>query len=83
MLGSSIFETRCHLRSAHWIWKVSNISSAICQSTVNRIVMVGLANDITMMLLFTFYFGHVTNKQDHLRVSIELQMLKPAHYAFV
>ena len=41
--------------------------------------MVGLANDVTIMLLFTFYFGHVTNKQDHLWVSIELQMLKLAH----
>ena len=38
MLGTPIFETRCHLRSAHWIWKVANISSspsvAICQTNV-------------------------------------------------
>ena len=35
------------------------------QITVNKIMMVRLANDVTVTLLFTFYFGHVTNKRDH------------------
>ena len=54
-------------------------TSLLRENTVNRIVMVRLANDVTIMLLFTFYFGHVTNKRDHWWMSIELQTLKSAH----
>ena len=38
MLGTPVFKTQCHLRSAHLIWKVANVSSSpgatVCQRNV-------------------------------------------------
>ena len=54
-------------------------TTAVALTTVNRIRMVGLASDVTIMLLFTFYFGHVTNKRD-ISIDATIYHISPLYF---